>query len=546
MKDTWKYEFRPVILERGEDYWMSGNVEEVTKTSDGWHAVVNGSHEYDVDIEMDGDEVADMSCTCPYADDHNCKHMAAVLFAIDNGEFETADEAVGFRDEANDILEELDAEKLREELKEIMEEEPKYRKRITARHRRRKADTRDISSCISDLDHLAYKYGDRHGYIDWKSGFGYVNAFLGCLSDCVDPMIRRREIMPAFEVLKGAFHIVNTVEMDGSNGEHGDIAGTIEDYWNTLIKTADPDEKDTMYKWFVSMEDKAHHLICADTVSNILDHSFEEERYVLPRLEKIRSFLSGTKDEWNMRVNLLRYRDYLNLMKMDLSEYTEWLKSHRQFQTVRDLLYREAEAAGDYETMTGLVLESISYCDAPWKKKDYVYKLVQIYRMCGERAKEKQTLKDLLFIYGSQNMDRIHEFRDLCGSEEWEKLREAYLSLNPAMKAAVYADEKKYDRLMEAIRDSDLQTYDRYYDELSGLYPEEYITIYSGHLQKIEHRHGGAVLYREMDSYLRKIAEIKGGKEIVLEFLEVWERMFPNRKAMKIMMDEIRLDLHPL
>ena len=59
MKDTWKCEFRPVILQRGEDYWMSGNVEEVTKTSDGYHAVVYGSHEYDVDIEMDGDEVFD-------------------------------------------------------------------------------------------------------------------------------------------------------------------------------------------------------------------------------------------------------------------------------------------------------------------------------------------------------------------------------------------------------------------------------------------------------------------------------------------------------
>ena len=49
-----------------------------------------------------------------------------------------------------------------------------------------------------------------------------------------------------------------------------------------------------------------------------------------------------------------------------------------------------------------------------------------------------------------------------------------------------------------------------------------------------------------MENYLRKMAGLKGGKEIVLEFLDVWERMFPNRKAMKIMMDEIRRDLHTI
>ena len=80
----WKDLFREHILARGEMYYYDGAVQELQKTEHGYHAVVEGTEDYEVDIEMEDGQIYEMYCTCPYAEDgNNCKHMAAVLYEIE-------------------------------------------------------------------------------------------------------------------------------------------------------------------------------------------------------------------------------------------------------------------------------------------------------------------------------------------------------------------------------------------------------------------------------------------------------------------------------
>ena len=72
------------ILARGEMYYYDGAVQDLEKTEHGYHAVVEGTEDYEVDIEMEDKQICEMYCTCPYAaDGNNCKHMAAVLYEIE-------------------------------------------------------------------------------------------------------------------------------------------------------------------------------------------------------------------------------------------------------------------------------------------------------------------------------------------------------------------------------------------------------------------------------------------------------------------------------
>ncbi len=83
---SWKDWFQPHILERGRAYFDEGRVSELERTEDGYAAIVDGTEEYEVEILLDGGSIEDMVCDCPYAEDGNyCKHMAAVLFAVDAG-----------------------------------------------------------------------------------------------------------------------------------------------------------------------------------------------------------------------------------------------------------------------------------------------------------------------------------------------------------------------------------------------------------------------------------------------------------------------------
>ena len=83
--EDWKSLFESRILTRGRSYWKSGHVTKLTCTPDRIRAVVLGSEAYKVGIELDNGEVFDASCTCPFSveSDFYCKHIAAVLYAVE-------------------------------------------------------------------------------------------------------------------------------------------------------------------------------------------------------------------------------------------------------------------------------------------------------------------------------------------------------------------------------------------------------------------------------------------------------------------------------
>ena len=77
----WEYNFSKRILNRGFNYYLDGYVENIYINAKKIKAVVYGTHRYHVEITLNGDDIKEMSCDCPYASDgFNCKHMAAVLF----------------------------------------------------------------------------------------------------------------------------------------------------------------------------------------------------------------------------------------------------------------------------------------------------------------------------------------------------------------------------------------------------------------------------------------------------------------------------------
>ena len=81
----WKKYFNSTILSRGRQYYHEGRVKRLTHRDHEWFAAVKGSRSYNVIARMgeDGD-IEDMECSCLYAyNGQNCKHMAALLYAVE-------------------------------------------------------------------------------------------------------------------------------------------------------------------------------------------------------------------------------------------------------------------------------------------------------------------------------------------------------------------------------------------------------------------------------------------------------------------------------
>lgn len=88
--DICYHDFSNIIRERGIEYHESGNIISCYKTGDDFIAKVKGSSEYKVNIRVDiENDFIDYDCTCPCT--YPCKHIYAVMLAINNGEYTIVD-----------------------------------------------------------------------------------------------------------------------------------------------------------------------------------------------------------------------------------------------------------------------------------------------------------------------------------------------------------------------------------------------------------------------------------------------------------------------
>ena len=82
---NWKRRFQQIILERGKSYYKYGHVQDLSYEEDVYTARVVGDASYRVEIKIRDDELVYAKCSCPYAASGKyCKHMAAVMYAIDD------------------------------------------------------------------------------------------------------------------------------------------------------------------------------------------------------------------------------------------------------------------------------------------------------------------------------------------------------------------------------------------------------------------------------------------------------------------------------
>jgi uncharacterized Zn finger protein len=77
-EDTVRGVCTDAVFERGERYLAEGRIREIHRVDTTVTAVVSGSRQYDVRVDLAADEFAPR-CDCPYDGPGTCKHVVAVL-----------------------------------------------------------------------------------------------------------------------------------------------------------------------------------------------------------------------------------------------------------------------------------------------------------------------------------------------------------------------------------------------------------------------------------------------------------------------------------
>lgn len=537
-EESWQDKFENRILHRGLLYLREGKVMDLVISDNKVTALVKGTSNYSVEIDFDNGEPVEMYCTCPYAaGGERCKHMAAVMYAIDpdvNHEYKTP-------------------------------KKKKERKKTTI------IDPAHFIQLKADADKIFWQYADRSGFINYFDAMDFQRDIEGFLHENACMLIDNKFSKEAFELTSHVFLKLSNTAID-DDGEISSISFLCYDLWKKAYEAAPIGERTGMKEWFLKYcEDE----LVIDYMQDYLIAFIEEElatdddrRAKMDELDELIEDTEGKTEcpysEYGLSYDpavVLR----MKLMKMlgyPDDEIEEYRYAHRNFSVIRQQYMDEAECEGDWNKLIALLEES-KLLDADSEIKLYRYsdKLIEVYQATGDIENEK---KERYWSFCNRSGRKIVDFykiKELCNDEEWPKYKQEMIEVidDRDLLCEVYSSEKMLDELYEtifngrddkeyALRDRSYIKYfgdedglqkartvkllDRYGFILASDHASDILAAYEGWIRPIAEAAKSNSRYDEITYYLQRMLHYDGGRELVNSLVKEWIESYPTRKVM--------------
>ena len=543
----WQKMFAPWILERGKNYWEDDRVESLRQDGNTVTAVVCGTEDYDVEIEMGrGGNVAYMSCTCPYAEEgNNCKHMAAVLFAIDADIMEQS--GIQHNGEGATILPwqkaltGLSPEEMRQLLSELAQSDRGLQERITTLHGQVAPEVLEATWEIQ-LAEIPEKYTDRHDYIDYNHAYDFFLELDDFLETRLPRLLEAERITDAFTLSCMVFETGMEQDVDDSDGGCGILAGSCEEAWEKILNQADFRQEQEMYAWFASHT----HVPEWDYGSEVVERFLFHRKWRAPLLEQNLHLLDAaltveSNAEYRMK-ELLNWRtDTMAALGMEQPAIDRFWAQYRHLPFVRE---REIQRMMDEKNFDGavrLLKESKALDNGDdFRVRNHSQKLIHIYQQTGQREALREEMRFQIFSHVQQDLTYIKLYREIIPDEEWPALLDQLLCHKTTrfLKYDLLAFGEQYEQLFYSIvQEGSFRRLNQYVDILCLWSPEQVRDTYVRMLDGVMSRSSDRGMYRETIGYLQRVRQFPNGVETAKHLADSWRGQFGRRKAM---LDELR------
>lgn len=545
---NWETHFSNKILDRGYDYYQNDDVYDLVKNADSYRAFVAGMENYEVTIECQGEKVSEMWCDCPHAaQGNNCKHMAAVLFAIEE-KGERLTEESGGSSTAEELINQLSPEQLRAALLYLCQKNHDISSILLARYSP-SVSAEQITALKKEFSNLVQGYTDRYGYIERRGRETFENAVETFLETKVDPLIQRQFSREAFDLLSYCFSTLSGQVVDDYGEAIGAFLSVFEAFFLQILEQADATLKQEMFIWF----NNQHSLSSAgyfekEMLLAFLENHFQEKEYLEARLNVLNkhteTLLSrqSSKEVWGWQYELAgAVRQSLKLMerldyddeKIDAYQKKFWFLSD-----VRELAIEKALSNGNLTEAQAILQESKRIDNAsPGLVSRYSRQLMSIYQQQNDKEAYKKELIAYLFEMKHDDREEIDQLKEISSEEEWLIYRERLLSqMSFQSRLQFLKQEGLYQRLLDEILDLRFNRpyfLDKYETVLKQDFPEivrdAYIDDITQDIVPVSDRK----TYRELVQYLKKIATYPDGDKLSRKIANDWKSAYPRRRALQ-------------
>lgn len=555
------------ILKRGLSYFKKGFVHEPAEICPGdYEAVVEGSEEYTVKLSIRNGVITEHSCDCPYDMGAVCKHVAAVIFYLEQeklgltqstkkGSSKKAKASSSkpskrktIAQQVDNLLDKVTHDELTLFVREHAAKNAQFRDLLLASFAQYNPDE-SKALYAKQVKALIKIARGKYGLID-SSGSKYI-------SKEISPMLSLAERYLSQGNHKSAFFICTAI-MDElisallcADDREGILGNTIYAAYNTLSAIASEEPSEDIRKLiikycFTSFDKRTFagwdwHIGLLQLAACILDTEGEVEE-IFKRINSI-----PESDEYEIKeVQKIKYCILLEKKGTEVAQ--KYLEQNLDNPSFRAQAIQDALDQKDYEKATALANEGIDQSSGyPGLIIDWYDWLLKIAESQNDTERIILYARDLLLESLNPKRDYYQILKEIVPPEEWTGFvetivqeameRKPYYGVN--FVAAIFVREEWWSRLFELVKtECSLDQLAKYEKLLAQHFPSELADLYAERIIEYVEDRVGRDYYRTACRYIRRMIKL-GARDKADEVISQLRQTHYRKKALMEELDNV-------
>ena len=548
MKINFEELFEEKILERGYNYYLEDSVHEVTKNGNYYEGLVYGTEIYEVQVKINRNgNVEDMDCDCPYAEENNCKHMAALLYYLENEGQVESKKITRNTDNYDKIVSRISENEIKEFVIEKLYENSDFQNEFRSYFVQyfEKTPKRVYERRISQS---VYQAIGRKGFIEYNETYKFSNSMYDYIQEA-NNLIKHKEYQAPFWIASLILEELPDLPIDDSDGTTSYVESEcIEVIEKILQKCKNNDVKGEIFNWIIASIKNDLLGDYSDGVEKILDEYFTENKFINERLKIINGKIQELKQK-NDYYSEYKLEDLIKtkialLYQLEMDEDAlKTIEDNIYYVPIRRMLIDIERKKGNIDRVEKLLKEGM---EVALKRNHYgtvtyyIEELLSIYENQKQKEKYKNLVKETLLKYNRGSFKYYKKLKELYPKEQWKSKGDSIIKelesdgegYHRDDLRQIYIEEQYYDKLFKSVMTTPLYEivvqYEKY---LKRDYEQQLLKEY----QKIvneKSKFTGKRNYEEIRKILQHMKTLKNGEALVGKMIEEYKIKYANRRLM--------------
>ncbi len=542
------------ILARGLSYFKNGYVNEPEEITHGlYEAVVEGTENYTVQLTLEKGAVSEYMCTCPYDHGPVCKHIAAVLFYLQQDELEIRqNKTKGEKkirkkrktkaDQVVELLEKVSHDELKQFIIERTVHNRSFRDLFLSTYAHYNSDEskKQYSKLVKSILRTA---SDRHGFIDWSAS-RQLGTEISHLLDTAEKQVENSNYKSAFYISTAVMEEM-TEALQYSDDSNGDIGGSIYSACELLYKIAKNNANEQMRQ---SIFDYCVEAFKNNTYSGWDWHTdmLQIASIVLKsdtEFDQLMILMDNPQDSEYTQESIQEIKHQILLKVKGEKEANKYLEQNISNSGLRKRAIVNALDKEDFNKAKEIALDGINHDkeDKPGLAKEWYDWLLKIAQATNDTENIIKHARYLFIDNFRHEQDYYQILKQHVPQTQWDSyVNEMIADISKegrwrgqGLIPNIYIREKWWDKLFEFVKQSpSLDRIAEHEKYLSKDYAKELSEMYAVAVIKHLEQNMGRNHYQLVCRYLRRIKKL-GNREKTNELIEKFRKDYPARKALQ-------------